>query len=137
MQDEELWEMVQREERLLITTDKGFTRFRATHHYGILVVRLRQPNRHRIHHRIMQAMAQFTETEWPGLLVVMRDVAQGIWRSQGNGRESWNPTCSCDKCNARYGTKFSVTLSVVRGAAAPTSTVICKTVWLGNVIAGT
>lgn len=61
MQDEELWEMVQREERLLITTDKGFTRYRATHHYGILV-------------------------EWPGLLVVMRDVAQSIWRRQGNGR---------------------------------------------------
>jgi len=51
----------------------------------ILVVRLRQPNRHRIHHRIIQAMAQFTEAEWPGLLVVMRDVAQSVWRSHGNG----------------------------------------------------
>jgi predicted nuclease of predicted toxin-antitoxin system len=86
MEDEDLWETVQREERVLITTDKGFTRYRTTYHYGILVVRLRQPNRHRIHRRIMQAMAQFTEAEWPGLLVVMRDVAQGIWRSQGNGK---------------------------------------------------
>jgi predicted nuclease of predicted toxin-antitoxin system len=85
MQDEDLWEMVQREERL-ITTDKGFAHYRTAPHYGILVVRLRKPNRHRIHHRIMQAMAQFTETEWPGLLVVMRDVAQSIWHSQGNGR---------------------------------------------------
>lgn len=86
MQDEDLWEMVQREERLLITTDKGFTHYRTAPHYGILVVRLRKPNRHRIHHRIMQAIAQFTETEWPGLLVVMRDIAQSMWRSQGNGR---------------------------------------------------
>src|ERR1700750_2669085 len=86
MQDEELWEMAQREERLLITTDKGFTHYRTTHHYGILVVRLRQPNRHRIHRRIMQAMSQFTEAEWLGLLVVMRDVAQSVWRRQGNGR---------------------------------------------------
>jgi predicted nuclease of predicted toxin-antitoxin system len=86
MQDDALWEMVQREGRLLITTDKGFTHYRTTHHHGILVVRLRKPNRHRIHHRIMQAMAQFPEAEWPGLLVVMRDVAQSIWRRQGNGR---------------------------------------------------
>jgi predicted nuclease of predicted toxin-antitoxin system len=85
MQDEDLWELVQREERLLITTDKGFTHYRTAHHYGILVVRLRKPNRHRIHHRIMQAMAQFAEAEWPGLLVVMRDVAQSVWRIQGNG----------------------------------------------------
>ena len=85
MEDEELWELVQGEERLLISTDKGFTRYRATRHYGILIVQLRQPNRHRIHQRIMQAMARFTEGEWPGLLVVMRDVAQSIWRNQGNG----------------------------------------------------
>jgi predicted nuclease of predicted toxin-antitoxin system len=58
MQDEALGEIVQREERLLITTDKGFTQYRTVSYYGILVVRLRTPNRHRIHHRIMQAMAQ-------------------------------------------------------------------------------
>ena len=86
MQDEALWEMVRREERLLITTDKGFTHYRTVQHHGILVVRLRQPNRQRIHRRIMQAMAQFAEAEWPGLLVVMRDVVQSTWRSQGNGR---------------------------------------------------
>jgi len=86
MQDDALWEMVQQEERLLITTDKGFTHYRMMPHYGILVVRLRKPNRHRIHQRIMQAMAQVAEAEWPGLLVVMRDVAQSIWRRQGNGK---------------------------------------------------
>jgi len=59
MQDDALWEMVQREERLLITTDKGFTHYCTMPHYGILVVRLRKPNRHRIHHRIMRVMAHF------------------------------------------------------------------------------
>ena len=34
-----------RERRLLITTDKGFTEYRAASHFGILIVRLRQPNR--------------------------------------------------------------------------------------------
>jgi predicted nuclease of predicted toxin-antitoxin system len=81
MEDDALWEMAQREERLLITTDKGCTRYRAAPHHGMLVIRLRRPNRHRIHQRIMQAVTQFAEGDWPGLLVVMRDVAQSTWRA--------------------------------------------------------
>ena len=81
-QDDVLWMMAQREERLLITTDKGFTQYRTARHYGILVIRLRRPNRHRIHQRIMQAVTQFAERDWPGLLVVMRDVAKSTWRAR-------------------------------------------------------
>ena len=83
MQDDTLWETVQHEGRLLITTDKGFTRYRAAQHQGVLIIRLRRPNRHKIHQRILQAMTQFTDKEWPGLLVVMRDVAQSVWRTTG------------------------------------------------------
>jgi predicted nuclease of predicted toxin-antitoxin system len=82
MQDDALWMMAQREERLLITTDKGFTQYRTARHYGILVIRLRRPNRHRIHQRIMQAVTLVAERDWPGLLVVMRDVAQSTWRAR-------------------------------------------------------
>jgi predicted nuclease of predicted toxin-antitoxin system len=81
MQDDDLWEMAQREERLLITTDKGFTQYRTAPQHGVLVIRLRRPNRHRIHQRILQAATQFPEKDWPGLLVVMRDVAQSTWRA--------------------------------------------------------
>ena len=80
MHDDALWEMAQREERLLITTDKGFTQYRAVPHHGVLIIRLRRPNRHKIHQRIMQALRRFSDTDWPGLLVVMRDVAQSTWR---------------------------------------------------------
>ena len=80
LQDDALWLMAQREERLLITTDKGFTQYRAISHYGVLIVRLRRPNRHKIHQRIMQALRQFRDIEWPGLLVAMRDFAQSTWR---------------------------------------------------------
>jgi len=80
MQDDALWEMAQWEERLLITTDKGFTQYRTVPHHGVLIIRLRRPNRYKIHQRIMQALQQFSGTEWPGLLVVMRDVAQSTWR---------------------------------------------------------
>jgi predicted nuclease of predicted toxin-antitoxin system len=81
--DAALWEIAQQEGRLLITTDKGFTQHREELHHGILIVRLRQPNRQKIHQRVMQAMTQFAEEEWRDLLVVMRDVMQSVWRTGG------------------------------------------------------
>ena len=44
MQDDALWERTQREERLLITTDKGFMHYRTVAHHGVLIIRLRRPN---------------------------------------------------------------------------------------------
>ena len=79
--DELLWKKVQRENRLLITTDKGFAAHRAESHYGILIVRLRQPNEQKIHARITQAINQYPESDWRGLLIVMRDAVQSVWRN--------------------------------------------------------
>ena len=81
MFDDELWPFAQTEQRTLVTTDKGFSEHRNEQHYGILVVRLRQPNEQRIHARIMAAFRQFTERDWPGLLVVMRDAVQSVHRA--------------------------------------------------------
>ncbi len=81
MSDEAFWRLAHDEERLLITTDKGFASRRDEPHFGILVVRLRQPNRPRIHQRVLQAVAQFDAAEWPGLLVIMRDTAMSTWRT--------------------------------------------------------
>ena len=80
--DDELWSLAQRERRMLVTTDKGFTEHRDEKHHGILVVRLRQPNEERIHARVMAAFRQFPEKDWPGLLVVMRDTVQSVSSSQ-------------------------------------------------------
>lgn len=81
MPDDEIWPLAQTEQRMLITTDKGFSEHRDQRHGGILVVRLRQPNEQRIHARIMAAFRQFTEQDWPGLLVVMRDAVQSVHRA--------------------------------------------------------
>lgn len=67
---------------MLITTDKGFAQYRDEKHHGILIIRLRQPNEARIHARIMAAFAQFSIRDWPGLLVVMRDVVQSTYRAR-------------------------------------------------------
>lgn len=81
MFDDELWFLAQTEKRTLVTTDKGFSGRRDEQHYGILVVRLRQPNEQRIHTRILAAFRQFTERDWRGLLVVMRDTVQSVHRA--------------------------------------------------------
>ena len=79
--DDVLWERVQKDERILITTDKGFVHHRGESHYGVLVVRLRQQNELKIHERVMQAIGQFAENESAGLIVVMRDNVQSVWRA--------------------------------------------------------
>lgn len=80
--DEDLWKLAQRQERLLITTDKGFTRKRHEKHQGILIVRLKQPNKLKIHQKVMRAMGLFTKKDWAGLTIVMRDAFHTVWRTK-------------------------------------------------------
>ena len=84
LEDSGLWALALSERRLLITTDKGFTEYRDAQHYGILVVRLRQPNRQKIHDRVMLAMHQLEPGGWRGMLVVMRDRTMSTTRSVGS-----------------------------------------------------
>ena len=77
-----IWEIIQKEKRLIITTDKGFSAHRGAKHNGILIIRLGQPNRKKIHSRIMQILFEFKESEWEGLLVTVKDTVQSIWRSE-------------------------------------------------------
>jgi len=79
--DDEIWELAQTERRVLVTTDKGFAEHRGKSHHGILIIRLRQPNEERIHTRILAAFDRYSPYDWPGMLVVMRDVVQSVSRS--------------------------------------------------------
>jgi predicted nuclease of predicted toxin-antitoxin system len=80
MSDELLWKKTCEEKRLLITTDKGFASSREKGHYGILIIALRKPNRHKISKRVVEAMKRFSASKWRGLLVVMRDEVMSAWR---------------------------------------------------------
>ena len=82
--DAEVWDLAMREGRLLITTDKGFTVHRTPPHHGILVVRLRKPNRLKIHNSVMHGMDRFSGADWTGLLVVIRDATMSTSRSGGS-----------------------------------------------------
>ena len=81
--DATLWRLALAESRTLITTDKGFTEYRSTAHRGMLIVRLRQPNRQKIHRAVMHVIARFPENEWSNLLVVARDTTISTSRSTG------------------------------------------------------
>ena len=79
--DDMLWQKVRKEKCLLITTDKGFSCYRDQPHHGILIIRLKQPTRLKIHQSVMQALRRYSEGKWPGLMVVMRDAVQSTWKS--------------------------------------------------------
>ncbi|MBV9507419.1 MAG: DUF5615 family PIN-like protein [Acidobacteriia bacterium] len=81
--DAALWGIAIREGRLLITTDRGFTEYRTIRHHGILIVRLRQPNRLKIHQSVLRAMQKFGEEQWSSLLVVVRDAIMSTSRAGG------------------------------------------------------
>lgn len=81
MADEDIWKIIQIEDRLLITTDKGFVQKRNETHKGILIIRLKQPNRLKINNKVMKAIKLFREEEWPGLTVVMQEIFHSVWKA--------------------------------------------------------
>ncbi len=83
--DEELWKIVLKEKRLLISTDKGFVRNRHEKHYGILIIRLKQPNRFKIHQKVMKGISLFNEKDWPRMTVVMQDIFHSTWKRKERG----------------------------------------------------
>lgn len=81
-EDDDIWEIAHREQRLFVTTDKGFAQHRNEEHSGVLIVRLKQPNRHKIHQRVMQAIDGLPSEKWPGTVVVMRDSFREVWQAR-------------------------------------------------------
>jgi len=83
MPDQDVWRRVKETGCLLITPDRGFSRRRSETHQGILVITLKQPNRQKIHARVVSALGRFPdETSWRGLLVIVRDRVQSVWRNE-------------------------------------------------------
>jgi predicted nuclease of predicted toxin-antitoxin system len=71
--DREIWEATQKESRFLITQDLDFSdlrRFAPGSHHGILLVRLRSPNRKDLIERIEELFQKENVGEWAGCFVV-------------------------------------------------------------------
>jgi predicted nuclease of predicted toxin-antitoxin system len=71
--DKEIWETAQKESRFLITQDLDFSdlrQFAPGSHHGILLVRLRSPNRRDLVERIGEMFQKENVGEWGGCFVV-------------------------------------------------------------------
>lgn len=76
--DDTVWDLAVSHKRLLITTDKWVATKHDAAHPGVLVILLKQPNRKRIHDRVMLGFLRFEESQWPGLILIMRDSVQSL-----------------------------------------------------------
>jgi predicted nuclease of predicted toxin-antitoxin system len=71
--DMEVWEATQKESRFLITQDLDFSdlrQFAPGSHCGILLVRLRSPNRRELIERIGELFRKENVGEWAGCFIV-------------------------------------------------------------------
>jgi predicted nuclease of predicted toxin-antitoxin system len=71
--DREIWETTQKESRFLITQDMDFSdlrKFVPGSHHGILLVRLRSPNRRDLIERIEELFQKENVSKWAGCFVV-------------------------------------------------------------------
>lgn len=71
--DEDIWDAAQKESRFLITQDLDFSdsrRFAPGSHHGILLIRLRSPNRRNLIERLAQLFEKENVAEWIGCFVV-------------------------------------------------------------------
>ena len=71
--DQAIWEAAQKESRFLITQDLDFSdlrHFAPGSHYGILLIRLRSPNRRDLIERIGELFRRENADEWAGCFIV-------------------------------------------------------------------
>jgi predicted nuclease of predicted toxin-antitoxin system len=74
--DDEVWTAAQKEERFLITQDLDFSdlrRFAPGPHHGILLVRLRSPDRNSLTTRVRELFASESVDSWDQCFVVATD----------------------------------------------------------------
>ena len=82
--DREIWEAAQKESRFLITQDLDFSdlrQFAPGSHHGILLVRLRSPNRRDLIERIGELFQKENAGEWAGCFVVATERKIRVLRS--------------------------------------------------------
>lgn len=71
--DKEVWEAAQNESRFLITQDLDFSdsrKFAPGSHHGILLLRLRSPNRQALIERIIEIFEKENVSDWKACFVV-------------------------------------------------------------------
>lgn len=76
-EDAEIFRLAQRLEAILLTTDRDFFHtipHLFTHHAGVLVIALRQPNKHNILKKLTWALSWFGDENFANRVIQLRDV---------------------------------------------------------------
>lgn len=84
--DPEIWEAAQKESRFLITQDLDFSdtrRFAPGTHHGILLVRLRSPDRRSLMARVEELFRNENVNDWAGCFAVATDRKVRVLRPSG------------------------------------------------------
>ena len=85
-EDREIWQAAQKESRFLITQDLDFSdtrRFVPGSHHGILVMRLRSPNRTNLVARIQEVFQSESIDKWAACFVVATEHKIRILKARG------------------------------------------------------
>lgn len=80
LDDHAIWEIAQAEKRLVLTSDRDYTKRRDQRRFGLILVRLRQPNSENIRRRAMDAICEVPPEQWPGRTIVVRDRVHTLYR---------------------------------------------------------
>jgi len=86
--DKEVWEAAQKESRFLITQDLDFSdsrKFAPGSHHGILLLRLRSPNRRALTERIMEIFEKENVSDWNACFVVATERKIRVLRPEQKG----------------------------------------------------
>ena len=84
--DSDVWEATQREQRFLVTQDLDFSdvrRFIPGKHHGILLVRLRDPDRQSLILRLREIFRHEQVNTWAGCFVVATEHKIRVIRPEG------------------------------------------------------
>lgn len=84
--DMEIWDRTQKESRFLITQDLDFSdlrQFAPGSHHGILLVRLRSPNRRDLIERVGELFRKENVDEWAGCFVVATERKIRVLKPEG------------------------------------------------------
>lgn len=84
--DTDIWEATQKESRFLVTQDLDFSdlrKFASGSHEGILLVRLRSPNRRDLVERVAELFQKENIVDWAGCFVVATERKIRIVRPRG------------------------------------------------------
>lgn len=71
--DPYLFELALKENRLLIMTDRGFSKVQNKIHSGILIITLKKPNEKSIHEKIVNVIKKYSDIYFQSKIIIVKD----------------------------------------------------------------